>query len=199
LISLDVMLPDMSGFDVLRQLKADPDTRDIPIIVTSIVADTEKGFALGAADYITKPMDRQQLLTSVRRILAQREQRSRHSLLVVEDDPDTRRGLSQALAGHGFLVTEAEDGAQALASIAAQAPDLVLLDLRLPRLDGWTVIRRLKASPATAGIPVIVLTGDPVDPQRDKMRVFGMGVRQFLTKPVSVDMLIGEIRRQLST
>ena len=197
LISLDVMLPDINGFEVLRQLKTDPETKDIPVIITSIVADQEKGFALGATDYITKPLDKLQLLTSVRRILAQQDHQTRPSILVVEDDPDTRQSLSLALSIHGFSVTEAEDGAEALAAAAAQAPDLILLDLMMPRLDGWTVIRKLKENPQTASIPVIVLTGKPVDPQRDKTRIFGMGVRQVLTKPISVEMLVGEIRKQL--
>ena len=197
LISLDVMLPDINGFEVLRQLKTDPETKDIPVIITSIVADQEKGFALGATDYITKPLDKLQLLTSVRRILAQQDNQTRPSILVVEDDPDIRQSLSLALSIRGFSVTEAQDGADALAAVAAQAPHLILLDLMMPRLDGWTVIRKLKENPQTASIPVIVLTGKPVDPQRDKMRIFGMGVRQVLTKPISVEMLVGEIRRQL--
>ncbi len=197
LISLDVMLPDINGFEVLRQLKTDPETKDIPVIITSIVADQEKGFALGATDYITKPLDKLQLLTSVRRILAQQDNQTRPSILVVEDDPDTRQSLSLALSIHGFSVTGVEDGAEALTAVAAQAPDLILLDLMMPRLDGWTVIRKLKENPQTASIPVIVLTGKPVDPQRDKTRIFGMGVRQVLTKPISVEMLVGEIRKQL--
>jgi len=199
LISLDVMLPDVNGFEVLRQLKADPKTKDIPIVITSIVADQEKGFALGASDYITKPLDRLQLLTSVRRILAQQDDHHRWSILVVEDDPDVRKGLSLALSLRGFSVTEAQDGAEALAAVASQTPHLILLDLMMPRLDGWTVIRKLKENPQTASIPVIVLTGKPVDPQRDKTRVFGMGVRQVLTKPISVEMLVGEIRKQLTS
>jgi len=182
---------------VLRQLKTDPETKDIPVVITSIVADQEKGFALGATDYITKPLDKLQLLTSVRRILAQQDDQNRWSILVVEDDPDVRKGLSLALSIRGFSVTEAQDGAEALAAVASQTPHLILLDLMMPRLDGWTVIRKLKENPQTASIPVIVLTGKPVDPERDKTRVFGMGVRQVLTKPISVEMLVGEIRKQL--
>ena len=148
LISLDVMLPDINGFEVLRQLKTDPETKDIPVIITSIVADQEKGFALGATDYITKPLDKLQLLTSVRRILAQQDNQTRPSILVVEDDPDIRQSLSLALSIRGFSVTEAQDGADALAAVAAQAPrphPARLDDASVGWLDGDSETQRKSA------------------------------------------------------
>ncbi len=197
LILLDVVMPGMDGFEVLAQLKQDTDTQSIPVIVTSIVAEEEKGFALGAADYLVKPLDNRQLLISVRRVLMQLDKATPGTVLVVDDEADIRHWLSVELTRQGCLVTEAQNGEECLAAVAAHSPDLILLDLNMPQLDGRTVIRRLKENPQTAGIPIIVLTASGVDSEREKVQMLGMGVKQFLTKPVSAEMLIGEVRRQL--
>lgn len=199
-IVLDVTLPDVDGFEVLYQLKQDSRTQPIPVIITSIIAEREKGLALGAADYLNKPLDDQQLLESVRRVLAAcaPDGRSPQSVLVVDDEVDIRHWLSLELAKHGFLVTEAEDGEQALKAVAAHLPHLILLDLKMPVMDGWTVARKLREDPQTAAIPIIVLTASPVDLQRERVCVLGLGVQQFLTKPVSVEMLVEEIKKQLA-
>ncbi len=197
LILLDVVMPDIDGFEVLAQLKQDFDAKSIPVIVTSIVAEEEKGFALGAADYLVKPLDNHQLQISVRRVLMQLDRATPGTVLVVDDEVDIRHWLSVELTRQGCLVTEAQNGEECLAAVAAHPPDLILLDLNMPQMDGWTVIRRLKEKPQTAGIPIIVLTASAVDPEREKVQMLGMGVKQFLTKPVSVEMLTGEVRRQL--
>jgi CheY-like chemotaxis protein/two-component sensor histidine kinase len=197
LILLDVVMPDIDGFEVLAQLKQDLDTKSIPVIVTSIVAEEEKGFALGAADYLVKPLDNRQLLVSVRRVLTQLDRATPGTVLVVDDEADIRHWLSVELTRQGCLVTEAQNGEECLAAVAAHSPDLILLDLNMPQLDGRTVIHKLKENPQTAGIPIIVLTANAVDPEREKVQMLGMGVKQFLTKPVSAEMLTGEVRRQL--
>jgi len=197
LILLDVVMPDIDGFDVLAQLKQDWDTKPIPVIVTSIVAEEEKGFALGAADYLVKPLDNRQLLISVRRVLMQLARATPGTVLVVDDEADIRHWLSVELTRQGCLVTEAQNGEECLAAVATHPPDLILLDLNMPQVDGWTVIRRLKENPQTAGIPIIVLTASTMDPEQEKVQMLGMGVKQFLTKPVSVEMLTGEVQRQL--
>jgi len=197
LILLDVVMPDIDGFEVLAQLKQDLDTNSIPVIVTSIIAEEEKGFALGAADYLVKPLDNRQLQISVRRVLMQLDRATPGTVLVVDDEADIRHWLSVELTRQGCLVTEAQNGEECLAAVAAHPPDLILLDLNMPQMDGWTVIRRLKENPQTAGIPIIVLTASAMDPEREKAQMLGMGVKQFLTKPVSVEMLTGEVRRQL--
>ena len=158
LILLDVVMPDIDGFEVLAQLKQDWDTKPIPVIVTSIVAEEEKGFALGAADYLVKPLDNRQLLISVRRVLMQLDRATPGTVLVVDDEADIRHWLSVELTRQGYLVTEAQNGEECLAAVATHPPDLILLDLNMPQVDGWTVIRRLKENPQTTGIPIIVLT-----------------------------------------
>jgi len=138
------------------------------------------------------------LLTSVRRVLAQLERETPWSVLVVDDEQDIRHWLSLTLANQGFRTREADNGKEALASIAVQPPDLILLDLEMPAMDGWTVISALKSSQQTAQIPVVVLTGSPIESMHDKARMMGMGVQQFLTKPVSIELLVREIRRHIA-
>lgn len=197
LILLDVKLPDVDGYQLLNQLKQDSVLKHIPVIITSTAVEEEKGFALGAVDYVTKPMDNRQLLTSVRRVLAQLDRETPWTVLVVDDEPDVCHWLSLALSNQGFQTREAHNGKEALASIANYPPDLVLLDLEMPTMDGWTVIGTLKSSQQTAQIPVVVLTSSPIDSMQDKVRMMGMGVQQFLTKPVSIELLVREIRRHM--
>lgn len=200
LILLDVTLSDMDGFDLLRQLTQSPETRSIPVIVTSTVADEAKSLALGAAGCLADPIGDYQLLASVQRVLAAShlEQETLRSVLVVDDEADVRHWLALELSNHGFGVVEAEDGQAALAAIAARRPHIIVLDLKMPNMDGWTVIRRLKENPQAARLPIIVLTASPVDMQQEKARVLEMGVDRFLVKPLSIQALIAEINRQLA-
>jgi len=200
LILLDMTLADADGFEVLRQLKRLPETRSIPVVITSVVAEEEKALALGAADCLTKPTGDYQLLACVQRVLAAAalESEALKSVLVVDDEDDIRHWLALELANHGFSVTEAEDGEAALVAVAAHPPHLIVLDLKMPNVDGWTVIRKLKENPPSARIPIIVLTASPADMQQEKARVLGMGVEQFLTKPLSIQVLLAEINRRLA-
>ena len=196
LILLDVTLPDADGFEVLQQIKRGAETRSIPVMITSAVPEEEKGRALGAADCLVKPVGDHQLLTSVQRVLAAAlESESPWSVLVVDDEEDIRHWLSLELLKCGFLVAEAQGGEAALAAVAARPPHLIVLD---PKMDGWAVIQKLRENPRTAHIPIIVLTASPTDLQREKARMLGMGAEQFLTKPLSVEVLIAEIKKQLA-
>jgi DNA-binding response OmpR family regulator len=168
------------------------------VVIASVIADEEKGFALGVADYLTKPMDHRQLQTTVRRVLAQHHRKTPWSILVVDDETDIRNWLATILARQGFSITEAQDGKQALECIEAQCPDLILLDLSMPNLDGWDVIPILKQSPQTACIPIIVLTSKPLGSTQDETRLMGMGIQQIMTKPVQVETLVREVRRYLA-
>jgi signal transduction histidine kinase/DNA-binding response OmpR family regulator len=199
LILLDVTLSDIDGFEALRQIKQGADTRSIPVIITSVTLDREKSLALGAADCLVKPVGDHQLLTSVQRVLAAAlESEMPRSVLVVDDEEDIRQWLSLELSSRGFLVAEAQDGEAALAAIAAHPPHLIMLDLEMPKMDGWAVIQTLKENPQTARIPIIVLMASMTDLQPDKMRVSGMSAEQFLTKPLSVKVLVTEIKKQLA-
>lgn len=194
LITLDVMLPDLDGFVVLEQLKEHPSTAPIPVVIVSILSDPEKGYAMGAVDYVVKPFDEEKLLASVRQALAPQPEGEPYKLLVVDDDPEILSFLDKALSYHGYQVETAPDGQNALSRVTEIQPDLILLDLRMPGVDGYEVIRRLKSSDSTRPIPIIVATASPVDKEVDKVRVLGMGAAQYMTKPLSIETLVQEIR-----
>jgi CheY-like chemotaxis protein/anti-sigma regulatory factor (Ser/Thr protein kinase) len=152
-ILLDILMPYKDGWQLLYELKADANTRDIPIIVLSIVDNKALGYQLGAFDYLLKPFDREAILATLTRIPPQRGH-----LLVVDDDPQVVDLVRQLLEGEPYEVTAAVDGQAALDAIAQRQPDIVLLDLLMPRLDGFAVIEHLRQDPDSRELPVIVLT-----------------------------------------
>jgi PAS domain S-box-containing protein len=198
LITLDIMLPDMDGFTVLEQLKDHPSTAPIPVIILSVLAEKDKGYALGAMDYVVKPFSEEKLLGSIRRALSPRDEARALRLLVVDDDPDIRAFLEEALSHHGYHTWAAANGEEALEQVEEIEPDLILLDLKMPGLDGYDVLRRLKGSEATRPIPIIVITASPVDKERDRVRVLGMGADQYITKPLSIEMLVNEVKSAIA-
>jgi signal transduction histidine kinase/CheY-like chemotaxis protein len=152
-VTLDIMMPNQDGWEVLHELKADPSTKDIPIIVVSIVDNKDLGYRLGAFDYLLKPLDRQTVLSALARI------GPRHGrVLVVDDDPRVVDIVRQLLEGEPYEVAAAADGQEALEAITRQRPDVILLDLLMPRVDGFGVLEQLRQDPDQRSIPVIVLT-----------------------------------------
>ena len=198
LIALDIMLPDVDGFVVLERLKAHPQTQSIPVVITSVLAEPDKGYALGAVDYIVKPFSKDKLLAAVRRALAPLPPVEPQRILVVDDDPDTLALMEEALHLHGYEILTARDGREALERVAEYAPDLLLLGIKMPGVDGYDVIRRLKGAEATRGIPIVVITASPVDQERDNVQVLGMGADQYLAKPLSIESLIQEIKKAIA-
>jgi PAS domain S-box-containing protein len=198
LITLDMMLPDIDGFSVLEQLKRHPSTASIPVIIVSVLSDTERGYALGAVDYIVKPFDQSKLLSSVRRALDPLERTLPGTVLVVDDAADIRAFLEQALSLHGYRVWTAPGGQEALHRVRQDLPDLILLDLKMPGMDGYQVLRLLKNEPRTRSIPVIVITASSVDKDREKVRLLGMGASQYLTKPLSIQALVTDIKKVMT-
>jgi signal transduction histidine kinase/CheY-like chemotaxis protein len=155
-ITLDVIMPEMDGWAVLRELKADPELRDIPVVLVTILGDREMGYALGAADYLTKPVEAEALLRAVDRF---RAGDGGAEVLVVDDDPGTRELLRRTLAREGWSVAEAADGREALARLGRGAPpSVVLLDLMMPGMDGFEVLAAMRREEAWRGIPVVVVT-----------------------------------------
>ena len=152
-ITLDIMMPQKDGWEVLYELKADPVTRDIPIIILSIVDQKARGFHLGAFEYLSKPFDFEAILATLKRI-----SKTGNRILVVDDDPTVVGLVRQLLEGQPFEIDAAADGREALTAIAAQKPDIILLDLLMSGMDGFGVIKGLRQNPAWRRIPVIVLT-----------------------------------------
>jgi CheY-like chemotaxis protein/anti-sigma regulatory factor (Ser/Thr protein kinase) len=194
LITLDIMLPDMDGFTVLERLKESPITSGIPVVIVSVLSDTERGYALGAVDYVTKPFEESKLIQAVEGALRFLEESEGQRLLVADHDLEVSTLLEESLSLHGYEVLVASDGQEALARVHECEPDLILLDTQLPIVDGYEVIRQLKSDESTRSIPIIVLTESSVDKERDSIQVLGMDIN-LVTKPLSIEMLIREIQK----
>jgi len=154
-ITLDVVMPRMDGWAVLRALKEDPELADIPVILLSMAGDRRLGSALGATEHLSKPVDQDRLLEILARVGGAR---SGGRLLFVEDDPDARRLVGEALERRGWTVTGADDGAQGLDRLEETRPDAILLDLMMPGVDGFEFVHELRARPKWRSVPVVVLT-----------------------------------------
>jgi PAS domain S-box-containing protein len=193
IITLDIMLPDLDGFDVMQVLRNDPLTRDLPVLFVSATSEHERAMALGGSGFISKPFSNQELITQVRKLHAPRQRR----VLVVDDDHHVRPTLARLLQRGGFLVTEASDGRSALELIERNPPDLVLLDIRMPDIDGYEVLRQLKQHPTLSHIPVVILTASDLG-ANDKQRAFELGASRYLQKPIASGDLLSEIDRILA-
>jgi CheY-like chemotaxis protein len=176
-ITLDVLMPDRDGWEVIRELKLDPQTRDIPIIVCSVLGDTDKGLSIGVADYLVKPISEQDLLAVLRRL---ESPRGTGHVLVVDDSAGDRKLLKRLLEDAQYRVREATGGAEAIEMIRSHHPDLVVLDLMMPGVDGFEVLETLKADRDTRHIPVVVVTAKELD-AADRRRLME-GVEALLQK-----------------
>jgi signal transduction histidine kinase/DNA-binding response OmpR family regulator len=153
-ITLDILMPEKDGWGVLGDLKDDPETRDIPIIVLSIIDNRELGFTLGAFDYLVKPFDKETVLSALQRIPSAPTKR----VLVVDDEPSAVDLISQLLLDEGYHVTGALSGREALRILETEPQDIILLDLLMPEMDGFEVIQRVKANDEWREIPMVVVT-----------------------------------------
>jgi CheY-like chemotaxis protein len=160
-ITLDIIMPDLDGWSVLKALKADPELCDIPVVLVTIMGDRDLGFALGAADYITKPLDRDLLMRAVGRHVRGGD---RAQVLIVDDDPKTRDMLRRTLQKAGWTVAEAANGCEALDALERVKPALVLLDLLMPGMDGFEVLERLNGDATWREVPVIIVTAKDLTP-----------------------------------
>ena len=151
------MMPNTDGWQVLHDLKADAATRDIPVIMLTIVDKKPLGYQLGASDYLLKPFDTEAVLEALQRVKSLNGGHPLKRLRVADDDPNVIDLISQLLGEH-YQIESVADGVDALAAVARQRPDVILLDLMMPRLDGFGVIARLRENPEHRSIPVVVLT-----------------------------------------
>jgi CheY-like chemotaxis protein/nitrogen-specific signal transduction histidine kinase len=154
-ITLDVLMPGMDGWEVLSALKADERTADIPVLMLTILEGREKGFALGAAEYLTKPIDRSRLVRALGRY---RLDYGSNTVLVVEDEPEIRELMRRTLESEGWEVREASNGLEALDALAVEVPRAVLLDLMMPEMDGFQFLSEIRTNPEWGSVPVIVIT-----------------------------------------
>ncbi|HET7466701.1 MAG TPA: response regulator [Candidatus Dormibacteraeota bacterium] len=158
-ITLDILLPELDGWEVITRLKRDEETSGIPVVVVSVVDNPELGKALGALDYFVKPVDGKLLVDRLKRFkLKPSTEGGATSVMVVDDEPANRHWLMRILEPAGFEVIEASGGKQAIELAKARPPDLVLLDLMMPEVTGFDVVEALRADPKTAQTPIMVLT-----------------------------------------
>ena len=191
LITLDVMMPGMDGWAVLRALKADPELQCIPVIMVSLAGEEGMGFALGAAEYLSKPVDRARLLRLLRDHAGSDEGRR---ALLVEDDEPSRTLVRRTLEEIGWEVVEAENGRQGLDLLDGPPPDVILLDLMMPVMDGFEFMERLREHETAGDVPVIVLTAKDLTPEEE--RFLEAHTRSVIRKgPHDRETLLSFIRR----
>lgn len=188
LVLLDLRLPDMTGFEILSELKKRPETNHIPVVILSIVQDREEGFRLGASDYLTKPVDRDKLMERIQRLIGSQ---NKANILVVEDDPSVQRALQAILENHNYSVKAVFSAEDALVTLKEWHPSLILLDLMLPGLSGNDFLKELKENPDWEQLPVVVLTAADSD-SRSEAKL--LGAHSVVGKPFIENELTGLIR-----
>jgi PAS domain S-box-containing protein len=187
-ITLDVILEGADGFDLLHRLKEEPATKDIPVVVLSIVCDEGRSCRLGAANYLEKPIDHARLLDIIDQLVGGV---SSPVALVVDDDRDVVKFLSETLRKKGFAVIGAYDGAEAIASLThGQRPNIIVTDLIMPKVDGYDLIQRVKTTDEWADIPIVLMTAHRIDPQR--IDILDL-TTYHLSKPLTPEAIAEEV------
>ena len=177
LITLDIMMPDASGWWVLEKLREEPSTAGIPVLVVTIVEDQRLVFALGASDYLAKPYDKGTMIAKIHRLLPELDGKR---VLVVDDDPDARAMLGRMLKEEHAEIVLAQNGDEAMAMIARSPVDLVLLDLMMPGMSGFEMVARLRAQPELAHIPIMIVSAKELT--ADDILTLNGHVQRFVAK-----------------
>ena len=192
-IFLEVVLPGADGWALARQLKTDPITCAIPLVLMSLLRpEAGAGPPCDIAAYVTKPFSPEQVQAAAGRALRAWRWRTPPRILIADDEADTIDILSTIFRHEGCVTLEARDGAEALDLSAREHPDVVILDVAMPNVDGWETLKALKRDAALRDIPVIMLTGRALAPQ-DAQAALALGAARYVTKPFGTDALIQEI------
>jgi PAS domain S-box-containing protein len=198
LITLDIMLPNMDGWEFLARLKQVPTLSRIPVVIISIVADRNKGFALGAAAIMQKPISRQELYESLVELgLFPLSRGQTLKVLVVDDDPRAVELIAVRILGLASVVLRAYGGHEAIETARKEQPDLIVLDLMMPDVNGFDVVRALNERPETARIPVLVVTAKQITAE-DRTRLNGFVTAIMNKSEFDHDAFKGEVRRAMS-
>jgi PAS domain S-box-containing protein len=193
-VTLDIMMPNIDGWSVLTDLKTDPATRDIPIIICSIVEQTDKGFNLGASDYLVKPILEDDLVHALDRL---NRNGAIDRVLVIDDDPNDLRLIEKILTEHGkYKAILAEGGRKGWEILNANPPDAVILDIFMPEMDGFTILEKLRDEPALRDIPVLVVSGGGLTGEQQE-QLSDYGQRLIAKGSLKEDDLIASIENAL--
>lgn len=190
-ITLDVLMPDLDGWTVLAAIRGNPALADIPVIIATVTDQQRKGMALGAAGYLTKPIERDRLISLLRPFQASARPTC---VLLVEDDPAQRTSIQSMLESQQWLVTEAHNGRAALERLSTEIPDVILLDLMMPEMDGFQLVTALREKPEWRRIPVIVITA--LDLTAADRKRLNSGVEGILSKNSFEPSLLVQAVRQ---
>ena len=192
-ITLDVVMPGMDGWAVLKELKADSRTRDIPIVMVTMTSDKEMGYALGATDFLTKPVDRARLTELLGRIGGA----ASGGALVVDDLEENRTLLRRMLEQEGWRVREAENGRVALDRMKEEAPELILLDLMMPVMDGFEFLAEVREVEEWQAIPITVVTAKELTDE-DRLRLNGSVERILARGALDTGTMVQALREAVA-
>ena len=187
-ITLDILLPGEDGMAILGQLKGAPDTRAIPVVVVSITDHRELGLSLGAVEWLVKPVQRRDFVTAVRRSLGPIPVGHTPTVLVVDDEAPTVELLTETLNRNGLRALSATDGRTGVELALAHRPDVIVLDLVMPGMTGFQVVRQLRDHPAGRNIPILVFTGKELTAE-DRARLLD-GVQAVVRKDGAAELLV---------
>jgi K+-sensing histidine kinase KdpD/DNA-binding response OmpR family regulator len=180
-ITLDVMMPERDGWQVIQELKTNPATKDIPVIMCSIVADQDHGVSLGASDYLVKPIMENELVAALDRL--DKKAPPPHRVLIVDDQEEDRKLLRRMIESQdGYEVIEAIGGKEAIKLIGHAKPSVIILDLMMPEVDGFAVLESVKMNKATRAIPVIIVTAKTLT--QEERNTLNKGVESLLQKGI---------------
>jgi signal transduction histidine kinase/CheY-like chemotaxis protein len=192
-IILDVLMPDIDGWTILAALKGDPELAAIPVIVVTIVDERSRGYALGATDYLVKPVDRERLLGALRAL----DVRGGGHLLVVDDDASLRAGIRAGLVREHWTVTEAGNGREALSRLEERRPDVIVLDLMMPEMDGFAFVDEVRERSDWRTIPILVVTAKDLTAE-ERRKLNGAVQRVVQKRAGDVNGFLGEVGRALA-
>jgi CheY-like chemotaxis protein len=193
LVSLDINLPGINGWEFLESFRQVPKFANIPVVIVSVIADRSRGLSLGANQVLQKPVGREELVRALHAMGFPCEGAPPQTLLVIDDDPKAVQLLNNYLMPAGFKVLSAFGGREGIEVAQRQLPDLIVLDLMMPEVNGFDVVDALKLDPRTATIPIIILTAQSVSAK--ERALLGDDVQQVMEKSgFQHDQFVSEVR-----
>jgi len=193
-ITLDIMMPRMDGWQVLDALKHDPETKSIPVIICSILENEEKGLSLGAVDYLHKPVLEEDLIQALNRLSGEFDE---IDVLIIDDDPDVLRLIKKVLLGsERYKVRTAQNGTEGLVAVQTRPPDIVILDLMMPEIDGFTVLEMMKQDSVLRDIPVVIFTAAELD-ENQRLKLKNWSVDYLYKSEIKSEEFLRSIRSAL--